>query len=179
MPDRPPHFRAYRLRCSNSRRHAFNLRKAQWGRAEALEKLSRHAEAVRDWDRAIEREEGPNLPQFRLMRALALARGGDPGTAVTELKDLAEAKNATPLTLYNLACGYALVSAVVKDEPARAAAYAARAVELLARANAAGYFKDAANVEHLKKNRDLNSLRSREDFRKLLAELAKARPTER
>jgi hypothetical protein len=49
--------------------------------------------------------------------------------------------------------------------------YAARAVELLLKAQAVGYFDDAAIIEHMKRDHDLDSLRARADFRKLLANL--------
>ena len=50
--------------------------------------------------------------------------------------------------------------------------YADRAMELLAKAVGAG-FKDAA---HMKTDTDLDPLRNREDFKKLLAELEKTAP---
>ena len=50
--------------------------------------------------------------------------------------------------------------------------YADRAMELLRKAVKAGY-KDAA---HMKKDTDLDALRGREDFKKLLAELDKSSP---
>jgi hypothetical protein len=47
--------------------------------------------------------------------------------------------------------------------------YAARALELLTRARDAGFFKTAAGLNTLKRDTDLNPLRSRAEFRKLLA----------
>jgi hypothetical protein len=49
--------------------------------------------------------------------------------------------------------------------------YACRAVELLRKAQAAGVFKDAGTVEHLKTDTKLQSLRSRQEFQKLLTDL--------
>ncbi len=49
--------------------------------------------------------------------------------------------------------------------------YAARAVELLAKARASGHFRDPAQIEHLKKDPDLDPLRTRQDYKTLLAEL--------
>jgi hypothetical protein len=51
---------------------------------------------------------------------------------------------------------------------------AVRAVELLKQAHAAGYFKDAANAELLKTNKDLDPLRARADFSQLAATIGKA-----
>ena len=65
-----------------------------------------------------------------------------------------------------------------KDEPeaqARAAVqfYGDQAMAMLRTAVAKG-FKDAA---HMKKDKDLDALREREDFKKLLAELASTKGT--
>ena len=55
--------------------------------------------------------------------------------------------------------------------------YARQALALLRRAQAAGFFKDRAKIERLKKASDLAPLQQREDFRKFVAELeAAAKP---
>jgi len=46
--------------------------------------------------------------------------------------------------------------------------YGARAVEFLAKAKAGRYFGSPGRVEHLKKDKELNPLRGRQDFKKLL-----------
>jgi hypothetical protein len=56
---------------------------------------------------------------------------------------------------------------VVKEDAKLQARYAARAVELLRQAVARGY----KNLAHMKKDRDLDILRDREDFKKLAADL--------
>jgi hypothetical protein len=81
--------------------------------------------------------------------------------------------------LDGLAWVYALCSASVLKEGNRprsertalAEQYAARAVGLLGRARQAGYFKVPANLAKLKADTDLDPLRLREDFKKILAEL--------
>jgi hypothetical protein len=50
---------------------------------------------------------------------------------------------------------------------------ALQAVAFLRQAQAKGCFKDPARVEHLKKDTDLEPLRSRADSQQLLAELQK------
>jgi hypothetical protein len=58
--------------------------------------------------------------------------------------------------------------------------YAARAVELWTRPRDDGCFKETATVEYLEKESDLDALRSRDDFKKLVADLEKtATPRER
>ena len=55
--------------------------------------------------------------------------------------------------------------------------YAGQALALLRRAKAAGFFKDRAKIERLKRDSDLAPLRQRADFQKFVAELeAAAKP---
>jgi hypothetical protein len=70
---------------------------------------------------------------------------------------------------YNAACGYALCVPPA-DKAESGEKYAIRAVELLRLAVAKGY-KDAA---HLKEEADLDPLRQRDEFKKLLADLEAA-----
>jgi hypothetical protein len=75
-------------------------------------------------------------------------------------------------SLYNAACSRAVTAAVqakdgAEDAQRLAAADAQAAMAWLAKAVAAGY----KNRAHLEQDKDLDSLRDREDFKKLLAEL--------
>jgi WD40 repeat protein len=148
------------------------LHNAHLGRAQSLDKLARHTEAVKDWDRALALNDQPATgPFIRKGRALALARAGEHANAVAEANALAQAKDVSTATLYDLACVCAIASSTVKggkiagtDAARLAELYAARAVELLRSVIAKGY-KD---IEHMKKDDDLKSLREREDFQKLL-----------
>jgi tetratricopeptide (TPR) repeat protein len=150
------------------------LRNAHWGRAEALDKLGRHADAVKDWDRALELNAlQVDEPGLRSGRARTLARAGEHARAVAEANALAEAKDVTGDTLYDLTCVCAIAAAGAKDAQTPGAdarrlaeGYAARAVELLRRALAKG-FQGAARVN---KDKDLDALRERADFKELLAE---------
>jgi hypothetical protein len=67
---------------------------------------------------------------------------------------------------YDFTCVYALASGKSADKKQQ---YAERAMELLHQAVKAGY----TNAAHMKENTDLDSLRGREDFKKLLQELEK------
>jgi hypothetical protein len=75
--------------------------------------------------------------------------------------------------LYNAACIYGLAAAAAQ-EPGERDAYAVQAVALLRRAQAAGFFKDRAPTARIKQDADLDALRSREDFKKFVAELGAA-----
>jgi hypothetical protein len=87
---------------------------------------------------------------------------------------------ASARNFYCAACLLSLASgAVTRDERLTAAVramrveqYAARAVELLIKAQQTGWFDDSANVIHLKKtDTDLDPLRQRDDFKQLVKEL--------
>jgi hypothetical protein len=103
---------------------------------------------------------------------------GDHAQAVAEVDEWAKGKSLSALDLYDLACVYSLASAGVRqdmklnsaDRNKAAAHYAVRAIDFLTKAEAAGYFKPSASFGHLKKDTDLDPLRDREDFKKLLAE---------
>jgi tetratricopeptide (TPR) repeat protein len=151
------------------------LRNSYWGRAEALNNLRRYAETLPDYDRAIALDDRRD-PKLRLAQAEALAHLGTHVRATSVAEELAAQTGASTNLIYDAACVFALsVPAAAKDAgltPAErtklAEQYATRAVSLLRQAMRAGY-KD---VEHMKKNADLDPLRSRDDFQKLIAEMA-------
>jgi tetratricopeptide (TPR) repeat protein len=156
---------AKKLRLTEARN---GLCRAHRNRAEALMKLERFAEAVRDWDQAFALEEESIRSSGRFLRALCLARTR-PARAVAEADALIKEEPLPPGSLYQAAQIYAVSFAQVKDTAAKKE-YGARAVALLNRARATGYFRDKAWLEYLKTDPDLDHLRQREDFRKLLAE---------
>jgi eukaryotic-like serine/threonine-protein kinase len=145
-------------------------------RAEALDQLGRHAEAVVDWDRAIALADRPEKAALRLRRSLALAHAGTPAQAVAEAEDLTRGDTVAGETLSGAARVYALASAAVKADARQRQSYAAQAVALLRRAGAAGFFADRHEAEQLKADREFDALRPRADFAALLWDLADAPP---
>jgi len=138
------------------------LRDAHWGRAEAQDTLGRSSDAVKDWDRALELGPAPEQQQVaRRKRALALARAGD------HAKVLAAAKDLDGGTLYDIASITALAALHVGNDAKLQDEHAARAIELLRRAVAAGY----TDVAQLKRDKNLDALRNRDDWPKLVAGL--------
>jgi hypothetical protein len=148
-------------------------------RALALSQLGRTAEALADWDRGIDVANVSARERLRASRALALARSGDHKRARAEADELAKDKSLSGAVLYDLARIASLASAAVgkdaklppADQSKLAEQHVVRAVQLLRRAKDAGHFQDAAEIATLKKDTDLDPLRSRADFKKLLAEL--------
>jgi serine/threonine protein kinase len=137
-------------------------------RAETLTKLHRYAEALLDWDEALPLMEGSSREVVRLGRADTLVRSGKPAEAVVEADAVAQAKSAPFHLLYGAACIHALASSAMTEDTAKQERYAARAVELLGNAIDRG-FKDA---EKLQKDSDLERLRSRADFQKVMQKIA-------
>jgi tetratricopeptide (TPR) repeat protein len=111
----------------------------------------------------------------RGQRAITFAKQGNYARATGEAEALARREGLTGLNVYDVACVYSRSSAAAgRDEqlsPAdRArikAQHAERAMDLLKRAVAMGYRHPAV----MKSDHDLDAIRDRADFRKLLAEL--------
>jgi tetratricopeptide (TPR) repeat protein len=150
-------------------------------RAKALTRLEKPAEAMKDWDRALALGKKLRPNALRSGRALTLVRLGQPERAVEEVRPL-KGNPAEPSdeTFFNVACVYAQASAAVGADARRpqaerdrlAGQYAARSVALLEQARAAGFFRTPVHLGYLKTDTDLDPLRPRDDFRKLLAEAA-------
>jgi serine/threonine protein kinase len=148
------------------------LRNSHWNRAVARNSLGQFAEALKDWDRAIELSEKSEQPHLRVGRAITQVRAGQVAEAVAEVAALmrtpvADAPGSPTWNAgqwYDLACFYSLASGKSAD---RKREYADRAMELLRKAANAGY-NDAG---HMKQDSDLDPLRSREDFKLLLREI--------
>jgi eukaryotic-like serine/threonine-protein kinase len=140
---------------------------AHWSRAMSLCGLSRFQEALEDWNRAIELDDGRYQNTLRLKRASNHLNLKDHVRATADAQVVTESVRAAADDLYGAACVYALSVRFVSDDAPRAESYSARAVLLLRQALAKG-FKDR---EHLNKDADLDPLRTREDFQKLMNEL--------
>jgi serine/threonine protein kinase/Flp pilus assembly protein TadD len=141
--------------------------------AQSLVKLDRGAEAVPLIDEFLERLTGripgPHIAQMLTLRLRHFEKTKDPaGCRVTA--EMWENRSYTP---YDAACFRAVTAAVIRatDKSAAgardAAAEADRAMAWLQKAVAAGY----EDVEHVKQDNDLDALREREDFKKLVAAL--------
>jgi serine/threonine-protein kinase len=154
------------------------LRTCHIERAGALGRWGRHAEALPDWDRALELEDADSRERGRLQlsRAATLARLGKHARATAEAQAVVEKESGRH---YAAASVHALAAAAVRQDTARpqtererlAEEYAARAIALLAQAKAAGDFRGPGAVERLKQDPDFAALRPRADYQNLLREL--------
>jgi tetratricopeptide (TPR) repeat protein len=138
-------------------------------RALALTELKRVPEASKERAAAEELMSHEGRRHVLLEWACGLARSGDHGSTVTTTDAVLAWPKPTAGILYDAACAYALASAVVKNDDALRARYADRAVATLKKSITAGW----KNAGHLRRDTDLDFVRGRTDFKKLVAELEK------
>jgi tetratricopeptide (TPR) repeat protein len=147
-------------------------------RGPALQPLAGHADfqALVAEREVLEKSVQENAEHMK--RAARLVQEGDHARAADELKPVLASKLATHIDYYNGACVYSLASAAArkdaklsdKERVRLEQEYADRAMELLRQAVNRGY-RLAADVAHMKTDTDLDPLRRRDDFRKLMASL--------
>ena len=140
------------------------LRNSYTGRATVYEGLQKHDLARPDWDRAIELAPSDDRWTVRADRALSRVKIGQTALSVAEVDELAALPNRSPEACYTFVCIYAIAGGKVAEKKQ---AYADRAIQLLTRAVNAGY----RSAEHMKQDPDLNSVRHRDDFQRLVAGL--------
>jgi tetratricopeptide (TPR) repeat protein len=148
------------------------LRNSHWGRALALDDLGRRADATRDWERALELDDGSNGATFRVR----ICRNNTDAAGCLAAAAAFEALNpAAPVGMYDGACNRAVCATAILLDPKTPAADAPRlareqadlAMTWLSKSIAAGY----QNTVLVKHDKSLDVLREREDFKRLLAEL--------
>jgi serine/threonine protein kinase len=145
-------------------------------RAEVLASLGRHAEALVQWERVLERDKAA---KYRLGRAVSLAGFGDYLRAISEADALAAQYPREPAIQYAAACVFAAALRRVKvdaqlsptERAERAQRYADRAVHLLELAHAAGFLATPANLRTLQVCKELDPLRGEARFQKWLREV--------
>jgi tetratricopeptide (TPR) repeat protein len=145
------------------------LRNSHWGRAEAYDRLRKYTEALQDWDRAIDLSTKAQQLRPRANRATTRVRAGRPAEALAEVAELLKTPNLDADQCYELVCFYAVASGKIADKKQE---YADRAMELLRQAVKAGY----NNAAHLRKDTDLDALRSRPDFQQIMKQLDAKNP---
>jgi serine/threonine protein kinase/tetratricopeptide (TPR) repeat protein len=139
------------------------LRNACWDRANALGQLGKHGEAIKDWQRAYDLDDGTdkeNIKAFKL-------------TAEMEEKINASGKSPTGVSAelrFETAQIYARAIAAAGKEPSLQKQYADRALALLQEIKDAGYFRAKERIERLKKP-DFEPLRQDPRFQEFLKRL--------
>ena len=148
--------------------------------ADSLIQLDRGAEAIPLLDEFLAKAStNPAVNSRDISRAFGLRgqhfqKTGDPAGCLATAEMWEKLNRTDAESLYNAACFRAVTAGVQAKAPGADTARLAqedadRAMQWLHQAVQAG-FKDAA---HMKKDTDLDPLREREDFKKLIAELEK------
>jgi serine/threonine protein kinase len=152
---------------------------SMWGVADSLVRLGRGAEAVPVIDecvrRAADKVVAPGLlPRVIELRLRCFEKAGDAAGCRQTAKMWEDLKHTDAGSLYIAACLRAVAAAVLRGtelksvlEATDANAEADRAMAWLKQAVTAGY----KNAAHIKRNKDLDALRGRADFTKLVATL--------
>lgn len=140
--------------------------------------LARYEKAIEILDGLARKGYGharADLYDAQINRANSLVALGEYGRAVVSAEKLAARNDLNHQNLYNLGCVFSLSSAAAGNDTKLStvecqrlkAQYTDRALELLSQALAKGY----SNLAEFKTDKDLDPLRPREDFQKLLQEL--------
>jgi eukaryotic-like serine/threonine-protein kinase len=140
------------------------LSKCYEHRGNIYDSLGRYADALPDRDKALEFCPLDMCDIYRFQRVDSRLRSGLVAEAIAEVAELAKIEIKRPGHWVSFASLYAIASVKIES---RKVEYADRAVELLRKAVALGY-KD---TDRLAKDTDLDCLRDRDDFKKLLADL--------
>jgi hypothetical protein len=148
------------------------------GRLESLAKLDRGVEAVAVIDDCLQRAAGKEVdprvvPRVLNLRLRHFQKTKDIAGCRATVEMSEKLKRTDAGSLYDAACFRAVVAGLIRaadksDAVARQAdAEADRAMAWLKQAVAAGY----NNVAHMKQDPDLDALRQRPDFRKLMSDV--------
>jgi tetratricopeptide (TPR) repeat protein len=155
------------------------LRKSLYARALALELLDRFAESTRDWQRFVELTDRPEkfaLSKLAESRLRHSHQNKDAAGCLAAVADFEALIPTEVIGYYGSACSRALCAAVIPLDPKTPPADAARlakeqadmAMVWLHKAVAAG----VTYADLMKHEKDLDALRDREDFKKLIADLS-------
>jgi len=144
-------------------------RQARMDRARALTFLKRYAESLAEWDRIIDVEPPASRPEYQLGRAVTLAHSGEHAAAAKIARQIAAEASVSPGRYVACADVFAVASAVVQDDPELREGYVKQAVEMLRLSAAVGF----RNTMHMERDANFNPLRHRDDFKTVVAEIAK------
>jgi len=150
-------------------------------RAELLGMLGRHADALADWELAIERAPPERLQDLQMESAVALAQSGDHAAAAAKAEEIlsrqaAEAPGDLAVSAARVLAQAAEAAGLDADLDKPTAQqqremYLSKAIDYLRKAHRAGFFEGQEARERLRSEPDLDPLREHDDFRKLLEEI--------
>ncbi len=145
------------------------LRTSHFNRSLTFHVLKLYYEAIHDYTRAIELSSPKERASLQALRVAARLHVGQHAQAFAELSDLTMSDTNVSVDWYHFACAYAVASSKL---PTKREECEGRALELLGKAVAKG-FNDTGQIAT---DADLDPLRGRADFRKLVADLEARHP---
>ncbi len=148
-------------------------------RALTLMDARRFREAANAWGHLAEVSEQHRMSAL-LGKASCLVQAGSHRDAVSTAEALVARPGVPPDAYYNAACVLALASVAIgkdttmaqSDRTMRSEQLAVRAMDLLIRAEMAGFFKDSGNRKALQEDPDLAGIRTRSDYKQLLSRIS-------
>jgi serine/threonine protein kinase/tetratricopeptide (TPR) repeat protein len=166
------------------------------GRGAVLIQLGRFTESLLAWDQALNFVVDAQNSQFRILSPFIIkaaeveqshmpwSRGpsADHAKAIRMAESIVDREGVNPAAVYNAACAFSLASLDASAPDAERSRRADRAMTYLQRIAAQGYFKPRGKgllgflsskdtLNELRTDHDLDAIRSRPDFRKLLTDL--------
>jgi hypothetical protein len=151
-------------------------------RASVLTRLGRLPDADAHWKRVLKIAPEAQRYGVRLQRAESRARAGDYRRSVAEAEELADAwlvlpppSTALPASRPATPPAPPAICPPLPEREKNAEVWSGLALDLLRRAQRAGFFKDPKNVAALQQDEDLAYLRNRDDGKRFLAGLKSPR----
>lgn len=148
-----------------------STQRIHWAKAIALNWLDKGEEAVKAIDESIRRVEGGEKVKQQMMRARYVAKSGDQKEAANEARELLKTPYTGPDPQWyhwDAALAYSLCVRSTKDDELKKE-YAAEAIRLLKKAMECGF----DDLPLMKKDKDLDAIRDRAEFKAVLADLEK------
>jgi len=145
-------------------------------RGYALMGAGRNREAADEWVRVLELSPEPVPPHYRITLAMARVKAGEDAKALEQARLAEKSPDIRDEDRYNLACLFSLFAASAQndirsspDQRTRfVESHVSNALHWLKSAAEKGYFKDADQREHAKKDPDLAILAGRAEFREIV-----------
>src|SRR5262249_44205263 len=168
---------------------------AWMGRGAVLTQLGRFTEAVLAYDQALRFADHSDAPLIRALCSVILKGAeveqshmpwsrppsADHAKAIRMAESIVDREGVSQAAVYNAACAFSLASLDASASAAEPGRRADRAMDYLRRIAAQGYFKPRPGLlgllsgkdtlNELRTDHDLDPVRTRPDFRKLLADL--------
>jgi tetratricopeptide (TPR) repeat protein len=152
------------------------LAATHWGKFVVFVRTKRFAEAEKESDEALKMYSASARLDRQIVRGFEYAEAGEHARAVKEADSIVGRKGSPPDTTFRCAQILTIASSKAKDDHDLAERYARRAIELLGQARKERIFPDKVLAEALEKDKLFESLRKRDDFQKLLREIAATKP---